>query len=241
MSKLPYFPFYAGDWLSSATVRSMSLSEIGVYTILLAAAWLSDEPGTLPHELRKISKITGIEPRILRRFFAKYPGIFGEFSGRLRNEDLVDLAIKYREISKMRSVAGKMAHRANAQQMLGKSSDPDSDSDSELDASSLLPFSQDQQAVGKQERTAHLLEDAQSQRTEEEPLAPAVAVEADLANGGERTEVQERISTTLLDGTRQFAQSQSITANPRMKSPERREKLIRDLEQSKFGKERGTA
>jgi hypothetical protein len=93
MNKPPAFQFYVKDWRSSSTVRAMSLAEVGVYIQLLAAAWDSEEPGTLPLDPREIGKITGIDPRILRRFFGKYPGTFGEVAGKLRNSKLHEQAL----------------------------------------------------------------------------------------------------------------------------------------------------
>jgi uncharacterized protein YdaU (DUF1376 family) len=116
MNKPPAFQFYVKGWRSSPTIRTMSLAEIGLYTQLLAASWDSDEPGTLPPNLREIAKITGIELRILRKFFAKYPGLFPEVSGKFRNWKLYEQALKYKEISQKRSSAAQSRYPAIAEQ-----------------------------------------------------------------------------------------------------------------------------
>lgn len=169
MSKPAWFPFFVRDWLASGTVRSMSLAEVGCYIMLLAAAWDADEPGCLPADLRAVSKIVGIDVRILRRFFVKYPGTFGEVSGRLRNSKLCELASKYQQISEKRAIAGKQAHSANAQQ---KPRESDSESDSDSDGRSLMQFSQDQQAVEKQERVSPSLLDETRKIARAKSIAP---------------------------------------------------------------------
>jgi|HubBroStandDraft_6_1064221.scaffolds.fasta_scaffold24523_6 uncharacterized protein YdaU (DUF1376 family) len=167
MSKPVWFPFFVRDWLSSGTVRSMSLAEVGCYIMLLAAAWDADEPGCLPADLRAVAKILGIDVRILRRFVVKYPGTFREVSGKLRNSKLCELAAKYKQISEKRAVAGRQAH----QQMLGKSPDiPEADTDS--DGRSLMQFSQDQQAVEKQERVSFSLLDETRKIAHTKSIAP---------------------------------------------------------------------
>lgn len=61
-SRLPYFTFYPGDWLSSATVSSMTAEEEGTFIRLLALAWVNDGLPAEPERLRAIVKIP------LRRF-----------------------------------------------------------------------------------------------------------------------------------------------------------------------------
>jgi hypothetical protein len=85
----------------------MSLSDVGVQTHLEAASWDSEDPGTLPADEREIGKITGIDPRIIRRFLVKYPEIFRESSGRLRNEKLCQQWEKLRQSKQELSDAGK--------------------------------------------------------------------------------------------------------------------------------------
>jgi uncharacterized protein YdaU (DUF1376 family) len=74
----PYYKRYPQDYLSSPTTRKMSLAEHGVYNKLLDAAWLEEPTATLPKDLTLLSKLTGIDRRILCKFTAKYPGLFRE-------------------------------------------------------------------------------------------------------------------------------------------------------------------
>ena len=39
MGKMPWFPFYSKDWLSSLTVQVMSFEERGIYITLLCQQW----------------------------------------------------------------------------------------------------------------------------------------------------------------------------------------------------------
>lgn len=48
MGKLPYFPCYARDVLSSSKIALMSGDAFKAYWILLCASWLEDERATLP-------------------------------------------------------------------------------------------------------------------------------------------------------------------------------------------------
>ena len=46
--RLPYFPFFARDFLASSKVMAMSAEEVGCYTLLLCTAWGQEPVGTLP-------------------------------------------------------------------------------------------------------------------------------------------------------------------------------------------------
>jgi hypothetical protein len=86
--KPPAFQFYVKDWRSSGTIHQMTRQEIGDYITLLAAAWDSDDPGTLPLPVEIAAKCAGTDPRVVRNFLAKYPHTFIESNGRLVNEKL---------------------------------------------------------------------------------------------------------------------------------------------------------
>ena len=58
MAKLPWFPFYPGDWLSSKTVELLTIAQEGAFLRLLAYAWLSNAC-SIPvdeRELRRLAK-----------------------------------------------------------------------------------------------------------------------------------------------------------------------------------------
>lgn len=52
--KSPAFQFYPKDFLSSSKVQRMSLTEVGIYIILLSRAWLD---GGLPTDVAEIAKL----------------------------------------------------------------------------------------------------------------------------------------------------------------------------------------
>ena len=113
--KPPAFQFYVKDWLTSPTVRKMTPHHRGIYIDLLAAAWNSDEPGTLPLPLDFAARSAGLDIRILRDFMAKSPRCFREIGTKLVNEKLHEQWLSYKELSVKRSNAAKSRYAASAQ------------------------------------------------------------------------------------------------------------------------------
>ena len=74
----PYYKKFPLDYLSSPTTRKMTLAENGLFNKLLDYAWLEEPTATLPADLRILSKLTGVDRRILRKFTVKYPGLYCE-------------------------------------------------------------------------------------------------------------------------------------------------------------------
>jgi uncharacterized protein YdaU (DUF1376 family) len=56
MTKRPWFPFYAADWLSDARVTALTLPEQGAYIRLLAIQW---REGFIPSCRRAIARLVG--------------------------------------------------------------------------------------------------------------------------------------------------------------------------------------
>lgn len=79
LPKPPAFQFYAKDWRSSPTVQRMYLAQRGLYFEMLVASWEQDIPGTLPANLKTISRLVNCEKRIVRDLFVKFPSIFHSF------------------------------------------------------------------------------------------------------------------------------------------------------------------
>jgi uncharacterized protein YdaU (DUF1376 family) len=50
MAKIPYFPFYPDDWISSPKVMMMTMEQRGIYITLLAHAW-NFPGGSLPDDM----------------------------------------------------------------------------------------------------------------------------------------------------------------------------------------------
>lgn len=61
MSKLPYFPCYARDVLSSSKIALMSGDAFKAYWILLCASWLEDERATLPNNEAKLEALARVD------------------------------------------------------------------------------------------------------------------------------------------------------------------------------------
>jgi uncharacterized protein YdaU (DUF1376 family) len=113
----PAFQFYAKDWTSSHTVANMTMHHRGIYITLLAAAWESDPPGTLPLPLEATARSARLDIRSLRDFMAKFPRCFVEIGSKLVNEKLHQNWLNYQEISDKRRKAAETRYTANAKQM----------------------------------------------------------------------------------------------------------------------------
>jgi uncharacterized protein YdaU (DUF1376 family) len=59
MSHLPYFNFYPADFLASENVSTMTLEEIGAYTLLLCHSWLN---GSIPSDTAKMARLCRVTP-----------------------------------------------------------------------------------------------------------------------------------------------------------------------------------
>lgn len=70
--KSPAFQFYPTDFLSSSKVARMSLTEIGIYTVLLCHAWLDDG---LPVSLPAMAKLVRLPAG---RFAKLWSGVLSE-------------------------------------------------------------------------------------------------------------------------------------------------------------------
>ena len=139
----PAFQFYAKDWMSSHSVSQMTMHERGIYISLLAAAWESPEPGTLPLPVESTARASGIDVRSLRCFLARWATVqiedhgeiaersprdrreiaersrrcFVEIDGKLVNEKLRQNWLNYQQISEKRRKAAECRYAANAEQM----------------------------------------------------------------------------------------------------------------------------
>ena len=60
MSKLPYFPCYARDVISSSKIATMSGDAFKAYWLLLCASWLEDERATLPNDEAKLEALARV-------------------------------------------------------------------------------------------------------------------------------------------------------------------------------------
>lgn len=163
MNRPPAFQVYAKDFRSSPMVRRMTLAEIGLLLVLWAASWDSESPGTLPSDPWTISKITGTDVRILRKFLAKYPEIYSESTGNLH---IKFLRHQYEELQQRRMSQSAGANSTNKKRAAERSvtdsvsarSAPASASSSSNDVCSLMQFPQDPPGSKQQERVSSISE-----------------------------------------------------------------------------------
>jgi len=84
--KLPSFPFYAQDFLSSLDVQMMSAEEVGAYILLLANSWIQPKQCFLPNEKKALGflgkipedKWETIGKKIMKKFVVEGDEIYNE-------------------------------------------------------------------------------------------------------------------------------------------------------------------
>lgn len=114
--KLPSFPFYVNDWLSSSRVRLMTPAERGAYIDLLAYDWADDG---IPNDDDKLASLSGLgdtwfngSAQVLKACFVNHPAKVGF----LTNVRLQQVRLEYLEWRETKSQVGKYA----AQKRWGK-------------------------------------------------------------------------------------------------------------------------
>ncbi len=60
--KLPYFPFYVNDFLTSGDVAQMTPEAVGGYILLLCMAWHQDPPATIPADDATLARWARMTP-----------------------------------------------------------------------------------------------------------------------------------------------------------------------------------
>ena len=86
--KLPHFPFYAGDWLSSNKIAGMTYEQQGIYIHLLCRAWL-DPTCSIPSDKAVIKtwlKVPGLDDGLLAHVLEAFEA--HELPNRLHNPRL---------------------------------------------------------------------------------------------------------------------------------------------------------
>ena len=107
-NKPPAFQFYAKDWLSSPSVRMMTVEQRGAYIQLLATAWDSDIPGTLPKEEDKLATLSGCNSETWQRVRVSVLAMFEEnkYGGSMYNRKMREQGLELKRLRKERSKAG---------------------------------------------------------------------------------------------------------------------------------------
>ncbi len=123
-NKPPAFQFYAKDWLTSETVLSMDFRDQGIYMRILAASWMSSDPGTIPLPLSLGAKVIGLPPRLVLAFLTRNPGAFTEVDGRLVNEKLHAQWLELKDLREKRIKLGRRGGLAKARNLLEQNPSP---------------------------------------------------------------------------------------------------------------------
>jgi uncharacterized protein YdaU (DUF1376 family) len=108
MNKMPSFPFYPKDFLSSLDVQMMSAEKVGAYILLLSNSWIQEDQCYLPDDdelLRKICRIKKekwgkIKDKILKKFNKK--------DGKIYSKKLLLLKNEYQDFRFQKSESGKI-------------------------------------------------------------------------------------------------------------------------------------
>lgn len=134
--KPPAFQFYAKDWRSSHNVARMTSKERGVYIDLLAAAWESEEPGTLPAPAQLMARCAGLDTRLVKNFLHKFPTAFKQLGDIFVNEKLHSQWIELKEYKQKQSLAGKKGNEVRWLEQSQPDSQPDRSASASASASS---------------------------------------------------------------------------------------------------------
>jgi uncharacterized protein YdaU (DUF1376 family) len=110
-NKPPAFQFYVKDWLSSSTVRSMSLAARGAYIDLLAFAWQSQPFATLPNDPAQLRRLVGADSAEWADIWPQISECFEVEDGHLVNRRLQDEGRKREEFIKKQQANGAKGGR----------------------------------------------------------------------------------------------------------------------------------
>lgn len=115
--KAPWFPFYTGDFLASATVQDMEAHEVGAYTLLLARSWQSDTPGYLEDDeyaMRRAGRLTAEQwAQAKTPLLRKWP-LAEDKPGYRYNPRLLAEAQKQVELRELKAEAGRKSAERRA-------------------------------------------------------------------------------------------------------------------------------
>jgi len=76
MKDLPWFPFYAADFITDPRVQDLSLEARGLYITCLAWQWTRNYP--LPLDLAKLARVVGCDREEVERLWPDLVGLFME-------------------------------------------------------------------------------------------------------------------------------------------------------------------
>jgi len=114
MKKLPYFPFYYLDWLSSSSVSMMTHEEKGLFIDMLSRCYNDDG---LPNDADKLQRLFNCDIKTL----STVSEMFYSVEGLLKNKKLDSIIKDQSSMIKDKSKAGKASAKARADKRLQKS------------------------------------------------------------------------------------------------------------------------
>lgn len=111
MKKLPYFPFYYLDWLSSSSVSMMTHEEKGLFIDMLSRCYNDDG---LPDNNDKLQRLFNCSEELI----VAVKDMFYSVDGLLKNEKLDSIIKDQQGMIKDKSRAGKASAKARAAKRL---------------------------------------------------------------------------------------------------------------------------
>jgi len=114
MKKLPYFPFYYLDWLSSSSVSMMTHEEKGLFIDMLSRCYNDDG---LPDDNNKLQRLFNCSEELLE----SVKTMFYSVDGLLKNEKIESIIKDQQKMVKGKSKAGKASAKARAAKKLHQS------------------------------------------------------------------------------------------------------------------------
>lgn len=122
-SKKPWFPFYAGDWLTDEAVTVMGLAAQGAYIRLLAYHW---REGSLPADEEALRRMVGAAPDEWSEIWQQMRGAFREHApGRLVNQRMLGMLKSERASAEHRVEHARAAAKVRWNQKVNAPSMPD--------------------------------------------------------------------------------------------------------------------
>ena len=112
MAALPYFPFFAQDWLSDPDVTTMPLDVQGAYIRLLANMWVAGHGRCdLLDDDEGLARLLGIGVREWKKMRTRLTPVFRVEDGRISNDKLTELFAKAEQLSQTNAENGSKGGR----------------------------------------------------------------------------------------------------------------------------------
>ena len=113
MGRPPWFKFFPENWISSSSVRLLSLEEKGLFIDMICRSWQENPPGTLPTSIETLARLLGEDRRKVSRMLAGSLGdLWPKIDGRLVNHKIADIAQELEEKHFKQSEGGKKGAEA---------------------------------------------------------------------------------------------------------------------------------